>query len=108
MNRADSFCRTCFSFGKASTIAGYRLATFKSPRRSRMKVSSWVVLASEIASSPWRTVFFNDWLDRYEMMPVSTMQGTSERQRNQITNWVVMLIRDSTNEPNLKVMAGRT
>ena len=42
------------------------------------------------------------------MMPVSTTQGISERQRNQITNWVVMLIRDSTNEPNRKVMAGRT
>ena len=33
------------------------------------------------------------------MMPVSTTHGISERQRNQINNWVVMLIREkvSTN-----------
>ena len=42
------------------------------------------------------------------MMPVSTTQGTRERQRNQIKSCVVMLIRESKDEPSLKFMADRT
>ena len=53
-----------------------------------MKVSSCVALASAIASSPWRTVFFRDRLALIEMMAVSKAQGISEMIRNQSSNWV--------------------
>ena len=71
---------------------------FRSARRSRMKVSSCVALASAIASSPCRTVFFSDRLALIEMMAVSTAQGISEMIRNQSSNWVVMVIRVSASQ----------
>ena len=85
-----------------------RLTMFRSARRSRMKVSSCVALASAIASSPCRTVFFSDRLALIEMMAVSRAQGISEMIRNQSSNWVVMVIRESGAKACRKVMAGYT
>ena len=83
LNRADSFRRASASRGIDSAIVVNRLTMFRSARRSRMNVSSCVALASAIASSPWRTVFFRDRVALIEMMAVSTAQGINEMIRNQ-------------------------
>ena len=85
-----------------------RLTMLRSARRSRMKVSSCVALASAIASSPWRTVFFRDRLALNEMMVVSKAQGISEMIRNQSNNCVVMVIRVNGAKARRKFMAGYT
>ena len=73
-----------------------------------MKFSSCVALASASASSPWRTVRFKDRLALTEMMPVNTAQGISEMIRNQSSNCVVIVIRESGAKACRKFMAGYT
>ena len=94
--------------GSESAIWVNRPTMFRSARRSRMKFSSRVALASAIASKPCRTVFFRERLALTEMMAVSTAHGISEMIRNQSKNCVVIVIRLTGAKTCREVMAGYT
>ena len=85
--RMSASCRV------ASVTDGDRPRTIRSPRRSRMNVSSWVVLASEIAIRFWRTDLSSDRAEMSSVSAVSTPQGISEMHRKKNSRWVLILVR---------------
>ena len=77
----------------ASITDGDRPRMTRSPRRSRMNISSWVVLASEIAIRFCRTDRSSDRAEMKSVSAVSTPQGISEMHRKKNSSWVLIRVR---------------